>query len=204
MKKAQALSYSQALDILRAHPAVQTPDIQACFKPSSQHFYSETMHAWAIEKGLDIAHMFKLPQKQVKRFTQFLGVMVTGEVTKIDSSHARIVCAMHLAGSYKLTTDAIITLAAGKRSGDVNTRGVSVSAINRIFAKSQSIETVKAKVSNSTGKNGFFQMLGMTYAEPSKRNHEVTLIDSHPFTLRFLELINTASAAQIDAMMGDE
>lgn len=204
MKKAQALSYSQALDILRAHAAVASPDIQVCFKPSSQHFYSETMHAWAVAKGIDVGAMFKLPQKQVKRFTQFLGVMVSGVLGDLDYTHARILVAMKLAGSYALTTDAITTIAANARSGDVNTRGVSLGAVNRIFKQSHGISTVQTKISNSTGKNGFYQVVGITSAEAGKRNHAVTLNESHPLTARFFELINGASAGQIDAMMGDK
>ena len=150
--------------------------------------------------GVNFKGIFELPQKQIFRTTGLLNALLVGMVGDFDYTHARILCAMRLAGVYDLNRDALKALAAGVRVTTANTRGITSSAVNAMFSRSHNKGTVDTKVSNMCGGNGFSQVIGMTFAEPGKKNSTVTLNVDHPLIVRFFEVIDSASLGQIAAM----
>lgn len=195
-------SYTARIAQLRALKCAATPDILPLFTETSVFAYTLKTHTEGVKLGVDFEMVFNLPQKQIKRTTQLINALTSGDYKNIDFTHARILCAMKIAGSYDLTTDAIIALAAGIIAPTVNTRGISRGAINALFAKSHGLTTVQTKMSNSTGKNGIFQALGVSWAPPGERNHAVTLNLDSPIVKRFFDLIDRATTGQLSEIVG--
>ncbi len=180
-------------------------DLAKCIDANDLKYgFTESTMVEGEKLGIDWELVWSLPQKQIFRTTQLVNALTSATYKNLDHSHARILIAMHLAGAHDLTTDAVIKLAAGKRSDAVNTRGVSVSAVNTLFAMSHGESTVKTKVSNSVGVNGIFQALGVSFADPRKQNHPITLNTEHPIFKRFLHLINVATVGQLVEMQPKE
>lgn len=195
-------TYKTLVAQLSAHRAAKT-DLAKCINAANPKFgFSESTLKAGTAYGVDFAGIFNLPQKQVMRALQFINALIAGDYTGFDYTHARILCAMKLAGSFDLTTDAITALASATRTDKVNTRGIGYSALNTMFAKHHNISTVKTKVSNSTGVNGFYQYIGVTFAAPRERNHTIALNDTSPLVIRFFELINRATVGQLESMSG--
>lgn len=165
-----------------------------------QYGFTESTMVEGEKCGIDWEVVWSLPQKQIFRTTQFINALVSGNRLHLDYTHARILCAMRLAGSYDLTTDAVQHLAAGTHSAAVNTRGVTSGAVSRMFTQSHKMNTVKTKVSNMTGVNGWSQVCGLTFADPRKQNHTISLNLDHEISKRFFALIDASTVGQIDAM----
>lgn len=193
-------TYPEALALLNAHPARGTPDIAACFNPRSNHFFSEKTHNAGVALGFEWATIFKLPQKQIKRATQFINAINEGISTGFDKTHARLLIAMREAGQYKLTTDALHALAANARKGDVNTRGVGLGRINAKFKEHHSVSTVPTKTSNSIGKNGFMTVCGMVTSD-HKQNNEVLLNADSAAVKRFFAVIDGMTENQLSDLL---
>jgi hypothetical protein len=195
-------SYKALVAQLNAHKGAATPDIRALFCETSCFRFTEKTLAEGEKLGVDFEMVFDLPQKQVKRATQLVNALSSADYKSIDYTHARILCAMKLAGSYDLNTDAITALAAGVINPNANTRGIARGAVNALFAKSHGLSTVQTKVSNSTGKNGIYQALGVSFAAPGERNHTVTLNTDSPIVKRFFDLIDRATVGQLEELTG--
>lgn len=193
-------AYAHALSLLNAHPARNTPDITPCFKPSSPHFFSQKTHDAGVAMGFEWALIFKLPQKQVKRTTQFVNAINEGISTGFDKTHARLLIAMREAGQYKLCTDALKALASNVRRGDINTRGVGLGSINAKFKGFHKISTVPTKTSNSIGKNGFMSVAGMVTSD-HKNNNEVLLNANHAAVKRFFQVIDGMTENQLSDLL---
>lgn len=199
--QAKQITHAKALEALHAHPAAQTDDIQYCINPDNKtHGWDKGTHDYALTLGADIEAQFKLPQKAVKRFTQFVRALQAGIPERFDYTHARVLLAMRAAGTYKLTRDAVVTLAANKIAPGVETRGVTRGQINTLFKYAHGLKTVESKVSNSTGANGFYQTLGITHGVPKTKNREFTLSASHPMLTRFYEIFDGATEGQLQAL----
>lgn len=198
-----AEGFALALATLEAHPARAKSDIAVCFKPSSKHYFDRKTYDAGIALGVDWSVALKLPQKQVKRLTQLVNAVSSGVVGMLDATHARALIAMRLAGSFNLTTDAVTALAAGVYRDGINTRGVGVSQVRAMFARSHGLSTVQTKISNSLGANGLYQVTGMTYGQPGKQNREFALNEEHPMVVAFFDLINRATVGQIEALAGE-
>lgn len=194
-------AYAQALALLNAHPARESADIEACFNPRSNHFFSEKTHDAGVKLGFDWAVVLRLPQKQIKRATQFVNAVSAGVSTGFDKTHARLLIAMREAGQYKLTTDALHALAANARKGDVNTRGVGLGSINAKFKGHHGVSTVPTKTSNSIGKNGFMSVCGMVTSD-HKQNNEVLLNADHAAVKRFFNVIDGMTEGQLADLLG--
>lgn len=162
------------------------------------------MHAELVSKGVDPAVALRLPQKQVKRFCQFAGALVHRSIKDFDYTHARVLLAMREAGDKNLARDAVVALAASIISPMANTRGITRAQINALFSCRHGVSTVETKVSNSTGKNGFYQALGMTYGKPGQQNREFTLNRSHPLVGLFFQVMDAATEGQLREMVGEE
>lgn len=195
-------SYKALVSQLLTHKGANTPDIKALFNENSCFAFTEKTHSEGVKLGVDFELVFDLPQKQIKRTTQLVNALSSGDYKNIDYTHARILCAMRLAGSYDLTTDAITALAAGVINPSANTRGIARGAVNALFAKSHGLSTVQTKVSNSTGKNGIYQALGVSFAAPGERNHTVTMNNDSPIVKRFFDLIDRATVGQLEELTG--
>lgn len=197
-------TFSQALATLRTHKGMTAPanDIRKLFNANTKFSFDEKCFSFGVAFGVSFDTVFSLPQKQVMRAIQLINALGTASYENLDYTHARILCAMKLAGSYDLNTDAIIALAGATRSDTVNTRGISYSALNTMFRKTHGSTTIQTKMSNSTGKNGFFQQLNMTFAAPGEINHTVSLNDEHPMIQRFFQLINSGTTGQLESMSG--
>jgi len=202
-----SVSYSTLVVTLKKR-ALQSPgatdDLARCFDVRSQYHFSESCLALAEKLSIDLSVIFSdsipLPQKQIFRMTGFINALATGILGDFDYTHARILCAMRLAGAYDLTTGALTALAANERKTESNLRGISSSAVNRMFSQSHRMSTVKTKVSNMTGKNGFSQVTGMTWATPGEHDHTIMLNHDHAAIKMFFKVIDGASIGQIDAM----
>lgn len=192
--------FSRAVAILNAHPARMTPDIDACFKPASNHFFSEQCFINGESLGIDWDIVLTLPQKQVKRATQFVNAISAGISSGFDKTHARLLLSMREAGHYQLTTNALHALAANMRKGDVNTRGVGLGTLNAKFKGHHGLSTVTAKTSNSIGKNGFMTVCGMV-ASDGKQNNAVFLNGDHPSIRKFFSVIDGMTESQIETII---
>jgi len=194
-------SYSSLLASLVSHKAAAT-DLAKCIDQSNiKYGFSEKTFTAGNAYEIDWVLVFSLPQKQIMRAVQFVNALSTGAYKNFDYTHARILCAMKLAGSYDLNTDAIIALAGATRNPAANTRGISTSALNAMFSSAHGASTVQTKMSNSTGKNGIFQAIGLTFASPGEQNHTVSLNTESPIAVRFFELINRATTGQIEELV---
>ena len=195
-------TYKTLFSLLASHKAAHS-DLAKCLNAANPTFgFSESTLFYGSKMGVDFEGVFKLPQKQVMRALQFVNSLISGNYEGFDYTHARILCAMKLAGSFDLTTDAVTALASATRSDSVNTRGISYSSLNTMFRKHHAISTVKTKVSNSTGVNGFYQYVGVTFATPRERNHTISLNDTSPLVIRFFEMINNGTKSQLESMSG--
>lgn len=194
-------TYTALVSLLKSHKGAATPDIAPMFTERSCFAFTEKTCTAGTAYGIDWELIFNLPQKQIKRAAQLVNALHSADYKNIDYTHARILIAMRLAGSYDLTTDAITALASGKRSESVNTRGVNFSAVNALFAKSHGVSTVKTKVSNSTGKNGIYQVMGMTWGAPGEQNHAIALNLESPIVKRFFDLLDRATTGQLEEIV---
>jgi hypothetical protein len=197
-------SYTSLVANLQAHKAAKT-DLAKCIDTGNlQYGFTQSTANYAEKMGIDLTPLFSSStgQKQIMRCIQFLNALESKVYKNLDFTHARVLCAMRLAGSYDLTYDAIIALCAGVRSGTANTRGISYSVLNKMSASKHGLNTVSTKVSNSVGANGFYQVLGLTFGAPGTVNRTVSLNDSHPLVTRFFEVINSATVGQLDEMTG--
>lgn len=194
-------SYNSLVSTLRDHSAAKT-DLARCIDTGNLKygFTEQTLAAGEIY-GVDFEGVFALPQKQIMRTVQLVNALHAGTYKHLDYTHARILCAMQLAGSYNLNTDAIISLAANARDPRANTRGISLGALNAMFSSAHRLSTVQTKMSNSTGKNGIYQFLGMSWGAPGEQNHTVSLNCDHPMVIRFFDLINRATTGQINELI---
>lgn len=200
----QVSTFAQAVATLRSHRASHTNDIAKCLTSSPRYGFSLSVHDAGAAYGVDWCAVFALPQKQVMRAIQFVSAVSRKSYVDFDYTHARILCAMKLAGSHDLNTDAICALAGATFNPDANTRGISRDNLNRMFASRHGASTIQTKMSNSTGKNGFYQSIGLTFAKPDERNHTVSLNDTHDLVIAFFDAINKATTGQIDDMKGTE
>lgn len=175
-------------------------DLSKCFNAKSQYHFAESTMLQGEKYGVDFNELFTFPQKQIFRAIGFINALVSGTPSDFDYTHARIICAARLAQSYDLHTDAIAALAAGIINPVANTRGITSSAVNRLFSQSHKLSTVHTKISNMTGKNGFAQLFGITHAIPGEQNHAITLNHDSAMVKRFFSIIDNASMGQIDAM----
>ena len=198
-KNAKPMTHAEALTLIKSHPACETPDILTVLNPTSASFYDEKTHEFALSLGLDVAAILTNKQKQVKRATQMLNCIRGGLVTDLDYTHTRILLAMRAAGAFNLNTDAITSLAANKITPNVETRGVTRGQINHLFKMSHSIDTVKSKVSNSIGKNGYMNVLGIVERKGAK-HAEIVFNPAHKFAQAFFKMIDSATDGQLQAL----
>lgn len=148
---------------------------------------------------VDFENLFRLPQKQVFRAIQFINTLVSGSIEKFDRTYFRTLIALHAAGKYNLTTDAVHALASNTRNAACNTRGISLGTINAAGVRAHGLSTVTTKVSGSTGKNGVYQVLGVTFAD-SSTNHEIVLNSDSIMVHRFFEIVSKATTKQLETM----
>lgn len=194
-------SYASLVSTLTAHKAAKT-DLAKCLDVANiKYGFAQSTYDAGVNYGVDFDLIFSLPQKQIMRAVQFINALSAGTYKNFDYTHARILCAMKLAGSYDLNTDAIVALAGATRNPNANTRGISSSALNAMFSSAHGASTVQTKMSNSTGKNGIYQAMGLTFGAPGERNHLVSLNNEHPMTVRFFDLINRATTGQINELI---
>jgi hypothetical protein len=199
-------SYKSLLEALtvRAHLTEGSwDDLEKCVNLSPtapQYIFNESCCALGETLGVNWVDSFNLPQKQVMRLIQMIGAISSKQLTHFDYTHARVLCAMRLAGVYDLNTDALASLASGTRDGRSNTRGITSSAVNQMFSLAHRRSTVDTKISNMTGKNGFSQVQGMTWANPGERNHAISMNHDHAVVKAFFKVIDGATLGQIDAM----
>lgn len=198
------MNYTHTLAALKTRSEVTTgagKDLAKCLNPlNGQYGFSESVYQFGLNNGFDWSTLFALPQKQVMRAIQFACAIVAGNRLYFDYTHARVLCAARLAGNYDLNTDAIIGLAAGIKSPTANYRGITSSAVNQLFAQSHKLTTVQTKVSNMTGRNGWAQVSGVTFAAPTV-NHSIALNLEHQMVVKFFDLIDASTQNQIDAMI---
>ena len=198
-KNAKPMTFAAAQALMGAHPAVETPDMQAVIKGTGIYGYDEKTHEFALSLGLDVAAILTNKQKQVKRAVQLLNCIHSGLVSNLDYTHTRILLAMRAAGTYSLNTDAIAALAANKIKPGIETRGVTRSQINHLFKFSHGESTVLSKVSNSVGKNGYMKVLGIVERKGAK-NAEIIFNPAHGVAAKFFAMIDQATDGQLQAL----
>jgi hypothetical protein len=194
-------SYGSLVAVLKSHRAVASDDISGMvLKPTcTRYYFSESTCNAANTYDIDMSLMFTLPQKQIKRVCEYLNACVSGLLSGYDRTHARILIATRLGGEYDLTTDAIHCLAAGMRSGLVNTRGITLGQINASKVSAQGMGTVTSKTSNSLGANGFMKHAGMVWSDGT-RNNAVSVNTAHAALVRFYAIVDGSTDAQVAAL----
>lgn len=204
-KKTTNATYATARAMLETNAARTEgamKDLSACLSDKGKYAFTEHTFSQGQALGVDWAKILALPrQKQVKRAIQFVNALSTGLLGDFDYTHARVLIALDQAGEYKLCTDALIALTSNTRSATANTRGVTGGAINRVFTYAHARSTVETKISNSTGVNGWADMLGLTFSEgkPRAHNHAVGVNRTSPLFARFAEVMRSQTAGQVDA-----
>lgn len=191
-------SYAQAIDALKAHKGAATNDIACVLNADNiKYGFTESTLKEGQKRGIDWSVICKLPQKQVKRTTQLVNALASKNYANLDYTHARELIALREAKEYGLTTKALVVMTAGSRSGDINTRGISLSRIDKLMSAKHGITTTPAKTSNSTGKTGIFTVMGMTIAKQGEQNHNVTLNEKSPMVQWFFTVLDAATDGQI-------
>jgi len=180
-------------------------DIDGMFKVGKTHFtqsVSDQIDAWGID-GTKIFSPSVNP-KVSKRAVQFVGAVQSQQYGNIDRTSACIVLALHLAGDFDLTTEALGEIATGgkiRAGGGAERRGVSVRTVARLVG-SVGMGSISTQMSRSVGKNGFLNACGATVGEPG-RNHTVKLNREHPMVKAFINFIERGTESQIDEMVKD-
>lgn len=201
-------SFAARKTMLSAHRLASTSaDLSAILKNEhSAFFFSESVNAKIDELKIDTSAIFAVDRnpKVIKRFIQFIHAINAKDYKNVDATTATILYALQIAGDSPLNTDALQYLAAGLKAGRVSpeTRGVNRSTVNRLFGR-VGLSTVPTQASRTVGKNGFLQLAGATVGEPGKPNQAVRLVPGHPMVRAFFEVMNAATAAQIDEVVGE-
>ena len=191
-------SYAQAIDLLKSHKAVDTADIQRVLNADNVKFgFTESTLKEGQKRGVDWSVILKLPQKQVKNATCLINALASKNYANLDYTYARELIALREAKEYGLTTKALVVMTAGGRSGDINTRGISLARIDRLMSAKHGITTTPTKTSNSTGVRGVFTVMGMTSAKQGEQNHNVTLNEKSPMVQWFFAVLDAATDGQI-------
>lgn len=201
-------SFTTRRNMLAAHRlALTSADMGAVLsKESSAFFFSESVNAKIDELKIDTSAIFAVDRnpKVIKRFIQFVHAINAKDYKNVDATTATILYALQIAGDSPLNTDALQYLAAGLKAGRVSpeTRGVNRSTVNRLFGR-VGLSTVPTQASRTVGKNGFLQLAGATVGEPGKPNQAVRLVGDHPMVKAFFEVMNAATAAQVEEVVGE-
>lgn len=195
-----AITHEQAIDLLKKHKAAESKDLLRVLDEKNAAFgWSKGTHDYALSLGLDVVAIMTAPQKQIMRAAQLVNCTHNGLVSELDFTHTRVLLAMREAGDYDLCTDAIAALAANVIDPRANTRGITRGQINIIFKFAHGLTTVKTKISNSVGKNGYMQLTGMTKRSGAK-HAAITRNKAHPLSVAFYNMIDGASDGQLQAL----
>lgn len=183
-------------------------DIVVCFdKPSSAHYLRTDTCEMLMQMGFDAEQfavaLASVPQKQIKRTTQFLNGCASRDLDKIDLATVGILATTlrfegqvpkHALAYYALT---------GK--GDENTsdltRGIGFSKLHAYIAErattgkradvKMGMGTATTQTSRTIGKNGFLYLLDVAH----QANDGATVLNTtSPLTARFIETAERALA----------
>lgn len=181
------------------------PDIVVCFdKPTSAHYLRTSTVDMLLQMGFD-PHQFatalaSVPQKQIKRATQFLNGIEARDLDAVDLATVGIL-ATSIRFENRIPTHALAYYAlTGK--GDENTsdltKGIGFSKLHsyieqrattgkRAGAK-MGMGTATTQTSRTIGKNGFLFLLDVAHQQG-----DATVINTaSPLTLRFIETAQRA------------
>jgi hypothetical protein len=203
-----AITYTQALQALRAHRAADTADIGAVLKGKGKFALTEQVfNMGAREFGVDWEIIFSLPQKQIKRTTQTVGALVTGQLSDFDASYLGVILALYIAPARALRYEELLQLVTGfirdqGTAGDV--RGIPRSKLARLLKRTVKPSTFATKLSGSCGNNGVFDTLGVTGAPHGTKNREVYLNENHPMVKKVARLVGLMTDGQIEQIGGEE
>lgn len=182
------------------------PDIVVCFdKPNSAHFLRTDTCDMLLQMGFDASQfataLASVPQKQIKRTTQFLNGCASRDLDTIDLATVGILATTlrfegqvpkHALAYYALT---------GK--GDENTsdltRGVGFSKLHAYIAErattgkrvgvKMGMGTATTQTSRTIGKQGFLYLLDVAH----QANDGATVLNmGSPLTARFIETAERA------------
>lgn len=200
------LTLTQVHNIIRAHAAFDASDVnQLINKPNSIYGFTQKTLDACYQFNIDVEYALTFNQKALKRWVNMVNAIDAKSFAKFDKTHARLLIALRADKLTKgLNTDALTLLTANKRSTEksVNLYGVSVDDINRVFKLgSHGITTVSTKISNMTGKNGWAQLMGVTWANPGEQLHGVFLNADHALTKAFFNVIDNATIDQLKSMV---
>lgn len=181
------------------------PDILVCYdKPTSAHYLRTSTCEMLMNMGFDAVQfaqaLTSVPQKQIKRATQFLNGIESRNLDTIDLTTVGIL-ATSLRFDGRIPSHALAYYAlTGK--GDENTsdltKGVGFSKLHayietrsttgkRAGAK-MGMGTATTQTSRSIGKNGFLKLLDVA----TESDGQTVLNVSNPLTVRFLETAERA------------
>lgn len=206
---AQISTFQTRKNLLEKHNlAATSADLKAVLTNEKSPFHwCESVNAKIDEWGIDPTPVFAVDRnpKAIKRFIQFVHAIDAKQYKQVDLTTCTILYALHLAGDNPLTVDALHYIGAGLKSGKISpeTRGVSRQTVQKLFGR-VGLSTIPTQTSRSVGANGFLQLVGATVGEPRKPNQSVRLVNTHPMVTAFFDLMNKASQAQIDEMIGDK
>jgi hypothetical protein len=169
--------------------------------------FTESVSAQIDAWGIDGEKIFSpsVNPKVSKRMVQFVAAVQGKTYKNVDRTSACIVLALHLAGDFNLTTEALREIATGgkvREGGGADRRGVSVRTVQRLLG-AVGTGTIDTQLSRSVGKNGFLNASGATTGEPGV-NHTVKLNRSHPMVQAFISMIDGATSGQLDEMIKDK
>jgi hypothetical protein len=199
-------TFEQARNILAAHRAAASKDIEATLKDKGKFAFVESTFTGMQGFGVDFKVLFGLPQKQVKRAIQMVNAITEKNYRNIDATSACGLYALHLSPDAALSYDTLhyaiggVVRAEGA-SGDL--KGVSRSRLARMFSKVGQ-NTVSTQKSRSWGDNGFCDALGMTSAAHRTQDRVVSLNREHPLVQAFVSLVDSATEQQIDEIGGEK
>lgn len=183
----------------------RNPDIECCFdKPNSPHYLRvdtcEMLQAMGFDAQQFAIALCSVPQKQIKRATQFLNGCASRDLDAIDLATVGIlVTSLRFAGTVPSHALAYYAL-TGK--GDENTseltKGVGFRKLHAYIEQrattgkragaAMGMGTATTQTSRTIGKNGFLRLLDIA----SEAGDSTVLNMSNPLTVRFVETAQRA------------
>ncbi|WP_199155626.1 hypothetical protein [Chromobacterium sp. ASV23] len=188
-----ALAAKAAQPTTRAHydSENKNPDIACCFeKQSSVHFLRATTCDMLLSMGFEAKGfadaLVSVPQKQIKRATQFLNALDAGDISLADKTSVVLLCTATRFENRLPKTELAYYALTGK--GDENTsdltHGIGFQKLFKTFATTCA-GTATTQTSRSQGKNGFFHLLDMT-AHDSEGNTVINI--GSPLVAKFAQV----------------
>ena len=202
MSKSNVSSFTTRFDQLANHRKAESDDMRAVLHPTkiSKFSFTESVNAKIDTLGIDTSVLFDAPQKQIKRFIQFITALNKLEYRNIDRTTAITIYSLTLSGKYPLTTEALRYLGSGYagEGQSPELRGASRTSIDKLIG-SVHPTTLDTQISRTVGKNGFLRIIDAVGGDVC-RDKVVYLNNEHSLIVEFHRVMKLATSEQIASL----